>query len=46
LGGSLLAPTLDVVNLQLKMRPLVELYGIRLIVCRFVKEKKKTEAPA
>jgi sec-independent protein translocase protein TatC len=46
IASAILTPTPDVVNMLLMMGPLVVLYEISIIICRFVKAKKKTEPAA
>src|SRR5579863_425319 len=43
IAAAVLTPTPDVINMLLMMAPLVVLYEASIIICRFVKAKKKEE---
>jgi sec-independent protein translocase protein TatC len=45
IAAAVLTPTPDVINMLLMMAPLVVLYEVSIIICRFVKAKKKPDAP-
>jgi sec-independent protein translocase protein TatC len=45
IAAAVLTPTPDVINMLLMMAPLVVLYEVSIIICRFVKAKKKTDEP-
>jgi sec-independent protein translocase protein TatC len=41
--SAILTPTPDVINMLLMMGPLIILYELSIIICRFVRAKKKVE---
>jgi sec-independent protein translocase protein TatC len=44
-ASAVLTPTPDIINMLLMMGPLVVLYEISIVICRFVRAKKKEPAP-
>ena len=43
IASAILTPTPDVINMLLMMGPLIILYEVSILICRFVKPKKKEE---